>query len=353
MISQQELLSGEALFGTDAANWRLPEADILAVSDDMQQFLNDYVERHGNKAHRLRTLINAMHTSGLLNLEYTSNRTLTASQAYSQRSGNCLAFTNLFVALAREVGLKAIYQKVDVPPSWRRGGEYVVLSQHINVLVKNPHDPDYMVDFNLPDYSGNYDTEPVRDNTAFAQYYSNLGVEFMEDGNFRDAFLHLKKALQTDARQAPVWVNLGALYSRGGHYEHAESAYLHALKMDSRDRVAHNSLAKLYRAQGKQELSEKYAHKARYYRNRNPYYHYWLALQAFEAQQFQQSLQHLNKAIARKDDEHLFYYLKGLNHFQLGDKERARSNFAKAEKRSQREYIRKQYRRKLDTLASS
>ena len=352
-LSQQDLLSAETLFGAEANQWVLPEKDILAVNDDMQEFLDSHVEHQGSKAHRLRTLMNALHSSGLLNLEYSSSKTLTAEEAFQQKAGNCLAFTNLFVALARKVGLKAIYQQVDVPPSWRRGGNFVVLNQHINVLVKLPHDPDYMVDFNLPNYSGNYDTEQVSDKTAFAQYYSNLAVEYLENGEYSQAFLHLKKSLLTDPRQAATWINLGALYSRRGHHIHAEAAYLHALSFDSRNRTAHNSLAKLYQSQGKQELAEKYAQTARYYRDANPYYYYWLARQAFDAQQYQQSLEHLSKAIAKKDDEHLFYYLKGLTHYQLGDKNQARRDFSKAEKRSQLEYIRKHYRKKLDLLASN
>ncbi|WP_289152757.1 tetratricopeptide repeat protein [Porticoccus sp. W117] len=352
-MSQQDLLSGEKLFGIEVEEWVLPEEDILAVSDDMHDFLDNYVERHGNKAHRLRTLMNALHSNGLLNLEYTSNKTLTASDTFQQKAGNCLAFTNLFVALAREVGLKAIYQQVDVPPSWRRGGDFVVLNQHINVLVKNPHDPDYMVDFNLPDYSGNYDTEPVSDKTAFAQYYSNRAVEHLESGEYREAFTYLKKALLTDSRQAAIWINLGALYSRQGHYDYAEAAYLYALKADSRDRTAHNNLSKLYLSQGRIELSKAHAGKARYYRDANPYYYFWLARQAYTDQKYKQSLEHLSKAITKKDDEHLFYYLKGLNHYQLGDKQQAKRDFAKAEERSQLEYLRKRYRSKLDLLASN
>ncbi|UTW44556.1 hypothetical protein KFE80_09130 [bacterium SCSIO 12696] len=351
-LSQQDLLSGEVLFGSEVSNWALPSEDILAVSDEMRQFLSDHTDNLGGKGHRLRKLMKALLDNGLMNLKYTNNKTLTAQETFEQRAGNCLAFTNLFVALARELGLNVYYQSVDVPPSWRRGGDFLVINQHVNVLVKTPYEDDYVVDFNLPDYSGNYETEPVSDKTAFAQYYSNLAVEYLENKEYRDAFLYLKKALLTDSRQSFIWINLGALYSRHGYYDHAEAAYLYAIKANRRDKTAYNNLANLYRAQGKNELFEKYSKKARYYRNANPYYYFWLAQQAYREQEYSQTLKHLQKAIAKKDDEHLFYYLRGLSYYQLGDKNLAKDNFSKAEEKSQLEFIRKRYRKKLEFLVS-
>lgn len=349
-LSKQQLLSGTALFGAEAESWLLPEHDILAVSDAMQKFLQQHAEYHGNKAHRLRVLLRAMQQNGLMDLHYSVDKTLTAQQTFDLKNGNCLSFTNLFVALARQVGLEAIFQYVDVPPNWRLGSDFVSLDQHINVVVKNPYDPDYMVDFNLPDYRGNYDSELIEDHSAFSMYYSNIGVEHLKQREFQQAFLYLKKALQLDGRRPENWINLGALYSENGLYDFAESAYLYALKNSPHNQVANNSLATLYQYTGNHQKAEYFAEKARFYRNKNPYYHFWLAQTAHQSKNYSLSNTYLEKAIAKKNDEHIFYFLMGVNYFHLGDNALAGTHFSQAIKQAKLARTQQRYREKIDRL---
>ncbi len=46
-----------------------------------------------------------------------------------------MSFTNMFLSMARYVGLNASFQEVKVPPDWTRRGDSFVLSRHINVNV--------------------------------------------------------------------------------------------------------------------------------------------------------------------------------------------------------------------------
>ena len=76
--------------------------------------------------------------SGDLGFEYDENRTMTASEAFRTRSGNCVAFSNMIIALARRAGLDARYQEVFLRPIWSDHLEdTVLLVKHVNVVVKS------------------------------------------------------------------------------------------------------------------------------------------------------------------------------------------------------------------------
>ena len=74
--------------------------------------------------------------------------TRTASDTFHDRQGNCLSFTMLFVALAREAGLTANYQSVQVQPTWANDGQ-VVIASHVNAVVRTGFGEETVVDFNI------------------------------------------------------------------------------------------------------------------------------------------------------------------------------------------------------------
>src|SRR4051794_10491152 len=107
-VGRAPLLDGQALFGETVPP--AEEVDILAVSDPMRAF----IVANGRDIQvdwlRMKRLLHGMQASGYLDLTYENERTLTAAETFAARSGNCLSFTNLFVALARAANLAAEFQ---------------------------------------------------------------------------------------------------------------------------------------------------------------------------------------------------------------------------------------------------
>ncbi len=132
-ISVEALLAAKQLTGeTD-----LPEVndvDVLAMDQDMLRFLDKHVNQKHRSTLKLHELLYAIITEGSFGLEY-DEITRTAQETFEARLGNCLSFTNLFVAMAREVGLEVSYQEVDIPPSWSMAGDTYELNRHVNVFV--------------------------------------------------------------------------------------------------------------------------------------------------------------------------------------------------------------------------
>lgn len=355
--SADDLLSGQVLFGEviDVSDLRTDE--IMALNDDLRDYVASKVGDDRQARSRLRKLISGMIEDGLLTLEYDANRTYTAIETFETRQGNCLSFSILFFALAREADLDVTFQMVDIPPSFSADGESILLNNHINVLVRGVRSDvnflrTYVVDFNTAEYNGNYDTRKVTDNYAIALYYSNVAVESMQAGDLREAFRYLKKGIESDPAIAGLWVNLGVLYSRYKQYNMAEQAYRQALSVQPSNKSALVNLSIALHHLGREEESEYYSKKVAYYRDRNPYYHYLQAQTAYQENELDAALVYLAEAIKLKKDEHQFYYLRGLIHYKMKEFDLAARDYEKARDTAERAQLISGYTRKLQALES-
>ena len=251
VVASSELLSGSRL-GVPA-DARAPSADLTAVNADMRNFLRQHVPEGLGPTRTIELILQAILDDGL-QLRYDNFRTLTAAEAFYSREGNCMSFTNLFVALAREAGIKVHYQEVEIPPSWTAEGDTWRYNLHINALVKLPG-AEQVVDFNLGDYDPALHRRVLTDEEAQVRYHNNMGVHWMTAGEHERAFLQFREALLLRPRTAHVWTNLGTLYRRGGDLAAAESSYLHAVELAD-DAAANSNLARLYAELGEQVLSK-------------------------------------------------------------------------------------------------
>lgn len=294
---------------------------------------------------------------GFLTLDYDPNLTYTAIETFENRRGNCLSFSILFAALAREANLDLTFQMVDIPPSFRADGELILLNNHINVLVTgvrrdSRHVGEYVVDFNTAEYNGNYHTRKVADNYAIALYFSNVAVESMQAGKSRKAFRYLKKGIETDPAIAGLWVNLGVLYSRNGHDDMAAQAYEQALRIQPSNKSALMNLTSVLHRLGREEEAAHYSRKVAYYRDRNPYYYYFKAQTAYRENELEDALAYVTKAIRLKRDEHQFYFLLGRIHYQMKEYELAAKDYKKARDMAENAQLISGYTRKIQALES-
>jgi len=325
------------------------DADILELSPDMIQFLDEQVDRKENPYQQLKQLVYAVIGGGQFDLEYDGS-TLTAEETFHSRHGNCLSFTNMFVAMARRLGLRARYQEVEIPPNWSLAGQSFLISEHVNALVSFSNDDDAIVDFNYYGSESVFEMHVISDQRAFAHYYNNIGVDYMLADDTRNAYAHFRKSIRTDRTFSSVWVNLGNLHRRGGFPGYAEVAYLEALRVDRNNHMAMSNLANLYEFVGKPRLAEKYRSRVRRHRLANPYYRYQVANIAFNEGDYKTAIQHLKFAIHHLDDEDRFYFLLSLSYLMNGDKDEAQKWMKKAEAVAKDNESRKKYQHKMNLL---
>ena len=322
---------------------------MLAVSPEMRAFLDEHVARRAGRAFRLRQLTHALIHGPGFRLQYDET-TRTAAATFRARRGNCLSFSSMFVAMARQVGLRASFQEVDTPPDWSFRDNAFVLNRHVNVLVDLGREGEQVVDFNMEDFRTTYDRRAISDARALAHYYNNVAVERMQARDAASALGYLRKAAASDRGFSPAWTNLGILYMRHGHPAHAAAAYLQALKADPADLVAMSNLSWLYERQGDIEGAAYYSKRVAAHRDKNPYYRFQLARQAFRVEDYDAAIAHLKHALRAKRNDDQFYFLLGLSYLKKGDSRAARRFLSRAEEVAATDALKRRYASKLENL---
>ncbi len=321
--TKRELLSGEVLFGTEVA-----PAEPIAIQDtspEMERFLAPLFEIDSRRE-RLRQLVRHLAEVGLLNARYDERLTLSAAATLEAKAGNCLSYTNMFVTLARRLGLRARFQRVAVPPTWGMDGDLLIRSNHINAVVPNMRNTglgqEFVMDFNYVAPESSHERWLVTDAHAFALMYANLSVDALMRGQQREAFAWLKRTLVEDPDNADHWVNLGVIYARAGATDLAEAAFTLAYRMTWRRQSAMAGLATLYRQTGDAARAHYYEEKIRRLRARDPFYHLAIGRAAYDKGAYEDALPSFRRAIQLRPRTGVFHFMKGLALLRLGDEKR-------------------------------
>jgi tetratricopeptide (TPR) repeat protein len=327
-----------------------PTVDILALDDTMRAFLTENVPARAHESQKAQLLIQAFFNDEGINIQYEAIETGTAIETFYARSGNCLSFTTLFVAAAREIGLDAHFQEVRTPPVWDSRGDLYIYNRHINVLLEYRYQGDQVVDFDMENFSEDLPRRKVSDKAAVAQYHNNMAVHWLLAEDVRQSLAHQRLALKMQPRAAFMWTNLGAIYSHFGYTDYAEAAYLTTLEFAFDQPVAMSNLARLYHRQGRQELASYYEEKAQASRNRNPFYLFARAQEHYADGEYLEARDELRRAVRLQRGDPQFYQLLGLVELQTGATARARKNFELARKYSEDPAQREHLNRKLQLL---
>lgn len=333
----------------------LPVEEILLLDDAMRSWVREKIRGVGSPQTRMRNLVSGLIAEGLFNLEYNENETYTARETFHRRRGNCLSFSILFVALAREADLDARFQLVDVPLSFSSAGELILLNNHINVVVSNVRDTsrfvrDHVVDFNTAVYKGDHTFREVSDENAFALFYSNLGVKMLRKNEYSNSYLAIRRSIELKNNIPGPWVNLGVLLSRIEEPQFALAAYHQALNVSPSNKSAMVNLARLNSQLGNKAEAAYYQSLIESYIKRNPYYFYEKAKVAYGTRRYEDAIGLLEKSIRLRRDEHQFYFLRAISYLALNDLDAAKRNLRLAERNSSREALAQRYQYKIGLL---
>ncbi|MEP5764669.1 MAG: transglutaminase domain-containing protein [Halieaceae bacterium] len=280
---------------------------LLQLNDEMREFVDRYV-RHGDQRQRLRILHKSLLSPALVGIEYDPSADGSAADVFASGYANCLSYAHLFIALARYAGLDASYLSVSLRPEWSRHGDQVALRKHVNVFVTLRNGEQYVVDIKPLSREQVASADRLKDREAFALYHGNLAMDALLKRRYDLAYAQALRALELGSRIDYLWTNLGAIYRLAEEDAGAEEAYMTALSINGNSRSAMNNLAVLYSRQGLQDKASYWEQQVQRYRQRNPYYHYYLGDLAQQAGNLDQAIDHVREAIALKDSDAEFYF---------------------------------------------
>lgn len=359
----------------------LPDAKILLLGKEVTDVLDETVMPIEGPRGRLNAIISILNEKVRFDTESDKYATKTAMETYKTGTGNCLSFTNLFVAMARYVGLEAGYQEVSTNPNWSREKSIIFVSKHISAYATIYTSCDSNVELVFSDddrvmiqnggyshtyssvsdalYTGREDSvtiTPIPDNRAFAQYYNNIACMHLAGKDSSTAFRYFVKALEVEPNIDFVWSNMGVAYSRCNRIEAAEKAFLRALSLARAsggitELSIMNNMVKLYERSGDEKKADFFRSEVASFRKKNPYYHYVVGRSAFSDAAYKQSIKHFKAAIRKKGDEDMFYYGLALAYLKLGDLKKAEENIDKARLYAWDDQMKEYYDRILEKIS--
>ena len=325
-----------------------PPATVMAVPPELRTRMLESVGRATSAAVRLERLSGFLFGEDGLGMEYRHDATLTVAEAYAAREANCLTFTLLTVALARELGLEAAGQEVRHALAWHQEDNTIYHSNHVNALVVAGHKR-FAVDVAGDSVILREVPRRIDDGRLLSLYYGNRAVELDAAGNRDAAAAHMAVALRLSPDDPSHRSNAGVLHLRRGDRAAAERDYLHALELDPMHGAALFNIVVLHQRGGDRARLASYQRRLERARKRDPFHHFLLAIENERRGEYAAAARHYRRAIRLHDTEHRLHFGLARAYLQLGKAQRAGRELERARDLGNAE-VRVRYQAKLDRL---
>ena len=240
------------------------------LTDEMKAWVHQVVPEQTVQEKRLEVLLNGLIDSDKLKVQYEPRYTATAEEVFRTRRANCLAFTSLFVGMAREIGVPAFFLEVDDIEKFEKEGDLVVVSGHVSAGYGSGPEVK-ILDFSANAQPTYRRVRQISDIRAVALFHSNRGGELLRTGRHQEALPWLEKAVAIDPELSGAWINYGVSLRRNGDVAGAESAYRKALEVEPEAVSAYQNLAALLRHLGKTQEAEDLLEISSRLGSRNPF----------------------------------------------------------------------------------
>jgi tetratricopeptide (TPR) repeat protein len=311
------------------------DPDAVPLPYELNDEMRTWVHRTVPRAHdmdpieRLQAILDALLDPRRLKLEYESHYTATAEQVFESRRANCLSFTNLFVGLAREIGVPVFFLDVDDVERYEKEGDLVVVSGHVSAgFGAGPNLK--VLDFAAAPRTGHRVVRAIPDLTAIALYYSNRGGELLRLGKHEEALPWLRIAVALDPELSRAWVNLGVALRRANDLDGAEDAYRTALEADPGSVSAYQNLSLLLRLRGHTAEADQLMALSEKVVTRNPFNYLNLGDLSLSHGRLEQARRFYRRALRLHRQSAEPYAAMGLWAVAAGDEDEARKWLRKA-----------------------
>lgn len=305
-------------------------AEIMAVPPELRTQLHDQVGASGSERQRFERLLDFVFGEQGLALTYGARNTLTAAETWRDGKVNCLSFSLLFVALAREAGLQADIQEIDQVLVWYKQDGIVYNASHVNVGVRIDGRLRTVEVSNAP-VIARHDPKVVRDRRALAHFYNNRGAELLAAGENDAAYRHMQAALDLDPGFASSWNNLGVLHMRNEDLRAAERAYLTALDLEPKHGPTLFNIVGLYKRLVDPERLDTYQRRLEKAQLADPFHQFLMARESEERGDHPRAVQHYKRAIRLHRHEELFHFGLARAYFAMGETRRGNRSLARAQ----------------------
>lgn len=306
-------------------------------------------------------LIDALYTKGRLQLDYDSEITRTAAEAFDARRGNCMSLVMMTAAFARHLKLPVRFNSVYLEENWTRNNGIFFVAGHVNISLGRPQtsvqrmtvygDPEMLtIDFLPPEQVKRHRARVIDESTILAMFQNNRAAEALLQDKVDDAYWWARAAILTDSRWLAAYNTLAVLYRRKGLYGPAENTLRLVLEREPLNVQAMSNLVLVLSDLGRREEAKNYANQLAQVQPVPPYKFFDEGVAAMKAGEFATARSLFRKEVARAAYVPEFHFWLGLASYGLGDLPGARGEITKALENSATSHDRQMYGAKLAWL---
>ena len=206
----------------------------------------------GTSESRLAQLQLALFDEEKFPFSYEVRTTLTAAEAFHRREGNCLSFTNLFIALSRSIGVPVTMGLVLRVRSSEKEGDLIVVNNHV-IAIYNTEGATRYYDFDRSRRQRPADLRELDDLWITALYLNNRGADELRASHPESARQFFTNAVLLAPDFGFAWGNLGVARRRLGDTDGALEAYRQALALDPENPTILSNLSGMFRSLGRDD----------------------------------------------------------------------------------------------------
>lgn len=269
--------------------------------DDQLRTLAKEVDKGGySKTFMARELALMLLEDGAIGVSYNRDSNATAKEVYVTKKANCISFTNLFIGMARSLGIDANYAEVTEVSSFDKLGNTIIYNSHVCAVVfEGPRV--YLIDFSFRPNPQYHSWRAISDLEAVADFYNNIASQHYLKSDDPDrvekALKYYNMALKIYPDSVSTFNNLGVLKLRENDFEGAEQMFLKALQIRPGYFAAYTNLGSIYRKKGEIDKAIELLQAGIDASPNNPYSYHSLAKLYLEIDDKEKAEETLRKAL--------------------------------------------------------
>jgi Flp pilus assembly protein TadD len=307
------------------------------IDDEIRTLADDITEGLTSDREKVRVIVEAIIGLTQFSISYDSLSNKTATEVFREGRGNCLAYSNLFVGMARHVGLDAVYIDVVSIQRQTKEAEIIVNNGHVTAGLNQGSDI-MVIDFTKSPEREYVGFKVIDDLEAIANYYNNQGFLygfFTETGDLDfDPLEREMEMYRLSLEVMPTFQrarnNLGVGLRRRGKVQEAIEQYQLAIEQDPSFSDAHANLGAAYYSLGRIDDALASLQVAADQSGSNGYFHHHLGVVQYQLGLYDDAIREFRRALSKEPSMAEARYFLGESYLKKGDSGRAMEQYVAA-----------------------
>ncbi|MEJ2368572.1 MAG: tetratricopeptide repeat protein [Acidobacteriota bacterium] len=286
----------------------------FALNDRIKHVADRKIGRGGTPLDRMERISEFLNGKRGLDFTYDPTATLTACQTFNKRKGNCLAYTNLFVGIARYLKVPVYFVYLSNAGSYYAHGLFFV-SSHMAIGFDMGKLSQGMQTYTaVLDLTGEmihspslYRFESIDDSQATAYFYNNVAVQEMLRGRKAHAGKLLKFLLKEFPRMRALYNNLGVLELREGRPGKALKTLQAGMAYYPNYPPYYTNAVQAARESGREALARKLEAKGKRVASRSPSFLFDRGLVHYQQGDYEAAAEKFHRALRYMPNSPLLY----------------------------------------------